>query len=90
MSDNETVKVETSVRRKRRLRVAYNNSQTEPGRKVAAIRISGVYLEDLGFKAGDYFDMTINDDKSLTLKPVTAEQIAQEKAAREVVMKTTP
>ncbi|MAE81341.1 MAG: hypothetical protein CMB80_01305 [Flammeovirgaceae bacterium] len=84
----ETISVATRIKKKRRLRIAYNNSQTEPGRKIAAIRFSGVYLEDLGFNVGGYLDLCINDDKSITLRPVSSEQNDQDAATRNMVQKT--
>lgn len=75
---NDTVNLTTPMKRRRRLRVAYNLSQTEPDRKVAAIRISGQYLESLGFKVGGFLDMEINDDRSITLRPVTDEKLKEE------------
>lgn len=88
MTDPDTVNIPTKRARTRRLKVAYNNSQVNPGHKVAAIRFSGTYLEDLGFNVGDYFDMIINNDHSLTLRPVTADQHKQEQEAKSNVTKT--
>jgi len=72
-NESNTVQVKTSVRKTRRLKMAYNISQTDQSR-VAAIRVSGLYLQDLGFSPDGYFDMTINTDGTLTLKPVSKEQ----------------
>lgn len=68
MSNEETIEVKTRLKRQRKLRTAYNISQTD-GSKIVAIRISGRYLEDLGFRHDGYFVLTINDDRSLTLRP---------------------
>jgi len=86
--DTIDIKTTSKVRRTRRLKVGYNNSQTTYGERTAAIRISGTYLEDIGFKVGDYMDLIINDDLSLTIRPVSAEQNEQDIAARKNVQRT--
>lgn len=74
MNNNEdTVEVRTRLRKTRRLKMAYNVSQTD-GTKIAAIRFSGQYLESLGFDHNGFFDLTINEDGSLTIKPVSREE----------------
>lgn len=67
MSD-ETIEVRTRIRRTRILRMGQNRSQTD-GSLVAAIRISGIYLHDLGFDPKGFFQMTIQDDGSLLISP---------------------
>jgi len=84
----ETIKIASRMKRRRKLKVAYNMSQTEPDRKIAALRMSGTYLENLGFVVGEYFLMVINDDLSITLRPITKEMIEQEEAARRIIQKT--
>lgn len=37
--------------------------------KSPAIRFAGKHLSDLGFKVGGKFEITINDDGSLTIRP---------------------
>jgi hypothetical protein len=74
MTTNEnTVEVKTKLRKTRRLKMAYNVSQYDKT-KIAAIRFSGQYLESLGFSHEGFFDLTINPDGSLTIRPVTREQ----------------
>lgn len=73
MSKDDVVEVKTRVRRTRRLKMSYNISQTD-GSRVAAIRVSGKYLEDLGFDVDGFFDLTINEDGTLNLRPVSPEQ----------------
>jgi hypothetical protein len=85
---DDTIRIPVKMKRKRRLKVAFNQSQSEPGRKVAAIRFSGFWLEDVGFEVGKPFDLIINEDRSLTLRLVTDEESAQEQAARDAVTKT--
>lgn len=68
MADNDTVEVKTRLKRRRVLKMAYNRSQTD-GRRVATIRCSGAYLEDLGFRHDGYFELVINDDRSITIRP---------------------
>lgn len=67
MSD-DTVEIRTRIRRTRVLRMGQNRSQTD-GSFVAAIRISGIYLHDLGFDPNGYFRMTIQNDGSLLIQP---------------------
>lgn len=73
MTDNNTVEVKAKLRRTRRLKMAYNISQSDKT-KIAAIRFSGQYLEALGFSYDAFFDLTINEDGSLTIRPVSKEQ----------------
>ena len=73
MSDKNTVEIKTRLRRTRRLRMGQNKSQTD-GSAIAAIRISGLYLHDLGFEPYGFFDMVIQDDGSLSIKPVPTEE----------------
>ena len=81
MIDNQdTVEVLTRLRKTRRLKMGYNKSQTD-GSKVAAIRVSGIYLHDLGFDPDGFFDMVINSDGSLTMRPVSSDEVATDKAA---------
>lgn len=80
----DTVEVKTRLKRTRRLRMGKNKSQTD-GSDVASIRISGLYLHDLGFDPNGFFDLQINDDASITLRPISAEQaLADEKQAKAV------
>lgn len=84
---DDRIQIATTIKRKRILKVGKNNSQTEPGRKVAAIRVSGQYLEDLGFVAGGYMELVVNDDRSITLRPISAEEKAHQDAAKSAVVK---
>ena len=68
----ETVEVRQRQQKTRRLKMAYNISQTN-GDKIAAVRFSGQYLEGLGFSADGYMDMTINDDQSITIRAISKE-----------------
>ncbi len=70
MSKDETVQLKSPVKKTRRLRMAYNLNN---GNRVAAIRCSGQYLESLGFRHDGFFEMTINEDNSITIRPVKAE-----------------
>ena len=81
MSNDDTIEVKTRLRRTRRLRMGQNRSQTD-GSAIAAIRFSGMYLHDLGFDPDGSFDLTINDDGSLTIKPVSAQQAGDDKASQ--------
>lgn len=80
MTDNNTVEVKAKLRRTRRLKMAYNISQSDKT-KIAAIRFSGQYLEALGFSYDAFFDLTINEDGSLTIRPVSKEQNESEAVA---------
>lgn len=79
MTDNNTVEVKAKLRKTRRLKMAYNISQGDKT-KIAAIRFSGQYLEALGFSYDAFFDLTINEDGSLTIRPVSKEVAESEKA----------
>jgi len=74
------------LKRVRRLKMAYNVSQTRT--KIAAIRFSGQYLEGLGFTHDGFFDMTINEDHSITLRAISKEQNDAEEAAAAAQSKT--
>jgi hypothetical protein len=85
MSD-ETIEVRTRIRRTRILRMGQNRSQTD-GSLVAAIRISGIYLHDLGFDPKGFFKMTIQDDGSLLISPskngvVTEDEVTNDDQAQ--------
>jgi len=84
----ETVEIKTRLRKTRRLKMGQNKSQSD-GSMVAAIRMSGLYLQDIGFDPDGYFDMTINSDGSLTIQPVSKEQAEldkqTQKAAKDAV-----
>ena len=54
---------------RRRLTVAYNKAPN--GGVSPAIRFSGTFLEHLGFVAGEQYELIINDDLSLTIRPVS-------------------
>ena len=62
------IEVKTRIRRKRTLKTAYNQSPTD-GTRIPAIRFSGGYLEDLGFVVGGQYELTVNQDNSITLRP---------------------
>ena len=64
----KTIEVTSKLKRERILKIGYNKSQTDNS-KIPAIRISGQYLESLGFHPDGKFKMVINDDGSLTLRP---------------------
>lgn len=65
------IEVKTRIKRKRILKTAYNVSPTDSS-KIPAIRFSGNYLEDLGFVVGGQYELTVNDDNSITLRAVNA------------------
>ena len=69
---SQYVEVTAKLRRKRTLKVAYNKSPSDDT-KIPAIRFSGDYLEGLGFIVGGKYDLTINEDKSITLTPHSPE-----------------
>lgn len=70
MSDLEIVRLATPVAKRRVLRMSYNVSQSEQStKKLPAIRFSGQYLADLGFDVAGFFEMIINDDHSITIRP---------------------
>jgi len=69
MSEHDYIQVRTRIRRTRRLKMAYNTSPTD-GSKISAVRFSGSYLEDLGFVVGGHYQLTVNDDGTITLKPL--------------------
>jgi len=66
------ITVKTKMRRKRILKMAYNQSPSD-GSKIPAIRFSGGYLEDLGFVVGGQYELTVQDDGSIVLKPLPPE-----------------
>lgn len=68
---DEEIRIPTTLKRHRTLRVAYNMATNDRTKRVPTIRISGAYLQDLGFVVGGYFQLTINDDHSLTLRAIT-------------------
>jgi hypothetical protein len=68
MPDPETIELLAKMPRVRRIKMAYN--KTGSGLKIPAIRFSGKYLESLGFDTEGEFDLTINEDKSITIRPV--------------------
>ena len=72
---DDTIEIKTTVKRNRRIKIGYNviPGSDGPKKKVAAIRFSGEYLENLGFEIGKYLQMTINRDKSITLRPIKDE-----------------
>lgn len=84
----DTIQIRSSMKRRRRIKVGYNKSQTEQDRNVAAIRFSGTYLEDLGFHVGEFMDLIINDDLSITLRPIKAAQELNESDVRVAIKKT--
>ena len=81
---DDTVEVKTRLKRTRRLRMGKNKSQTDAS-DVASIRISGLYLHNLGFSSDGYFDLQINDDATITIRPVSKEQAEADKAAAQAV-----
>tara|TARA_R110002096_G_scaffold392493_1_gene587459 strand:- start:1140 stop:1406 length:267 start_codon:yes stop_codon:yes gene_type:complete len=78
---DDTIQIKTRLRRTRRLKMGQNKTHPD-GDPVAAIRVSGLYLQDLGFDPHGYFDMHINDDNSLTMTPISKEQAEADKAAQ--------
>lgn len=75
MTDSENVVIGMQHRRRRRLRLAYNYTSSPNGkRKLPAIKFSGDYLSALGFLIDGYFDLTINDDSTITLKAVPQDE----------------
>lgn len=81
---DDTVEVKTRLKKTRRLRMGKNKSQTD-GSNVASIRISGLYLHDLGFSPDGFLDLEINEDKTITLHPVSAEQAKADMEAAKAV-----
>lgn len=73
MTEENSIEVTSKIKKTRVSKMTYNLSQSS-NRRVPAIRISGEYLEDIGFAVGGYFELTINDDMSITLRPATQEQ----------------
>ena len=69
---SQFVEVTAKLRRKRTLKVAYNKSPSD-GSKIPAIRFSGDYLEGLGFVVGGKYELTINEDRTITIKPIGQE-----------------
>ena len=67
---SEYIEVKTKIRKKRILKTAYS-WQSNPRRKVVAVRVAGQYLEDLGFEVGGYMELEVNDDGSITIRPCT-------------------
>lgn len=78
---DETVEIRTRMQKTKRLRMGQNKSQTD-GQPVAAIRLSGLYLHDLGFEPFGYFDRIVNPDGSILIKPVSAAQAKADEEAR--------
>lgn len=74
---DDFIQVKTRIRRKRILKTAYNQSPTDRNIKIPAIRFSGGYLEDLGFVVGGQYQMTVNDDNSITLKALLNDEDVQ-------------
>jgi hypothetical protein len=69
---NETVTVEVTMPSRRILKMAYNRSVAKETKLFPAIRFSGDWLAQLGFSHDGYFSVTVNKDKSLTLRPCDA------------------
>lgn len=69
MSDPNTIVVTSRMRRLRLLKMGYNS--VNGSQRIPAIRMAGAYLNDLGFSADGYFQMIVNDDLSLTIKPIS-------------------
>lgn len=72
MTDIDFIEVRTRIRRKRVLKMAYNRTPIDKT-KIAAIRFSGTYLEDLGFVVDGKYELTVNPDSTITLKPLPPE-----------------
>ena len=76
MTDEDYIQVTTRVRRTRQLTVAYNRGPSVDGKKgtkIAAIRFSGSYLEDMGFAIGNSYSLRVNEDNTITLTPIVEE-----------------
>lgn len=69
MKENEGVIVPIKIRRQRRLRVSRCVSALDKT-EFSCIRFAGQYLNALGFDPNGFFDLFINDDKSITIRAV--------------------
>jgi hypothetical protein len=75
--DNDYIEVTTRIRRTRSLTVAYNKAPGSEA-KIAAIRFSGAYLEDMGFTIGGAYKLRVNEDNTITLTPTPDENKEQD------------
>jgi len=65
------IEVSTKILRRRILRVAYNRNPTDK-KMIPCLRFSGSYLDDLGFVVGGHYELTINEDNTITIRALTA------------------
>jgi len=69
MINTDFVEVQTKMRRRRVLKMAWNRKPKDQ-LKIPAIRFSGNYLEDLGFVVDGFFELIVQEDRSILLKPL--------------------
>jgi len=73
--DNIVVQTTKKIKLKRVLRIHSGVSPTSG--KFPVIRIGGEWLRWIGYESGNYVEVLINEDKSITIRPTTKEVAAQ-------------
>ena len=76
VNDTDFIEVTTKLRRRRILKMAYNQPIVG-GKKIPAVSVSGAYLHDIGLAVGGRYELTINVDNSITLRGVSDDDSSQ-------------